>query len=164
MAKKSFSEEAKDLFSSWKSEVEERDGDILERKRKRDEEDAKFNEEFKQALKEVTDDLNEKTKKAFEILDRNFKGFTQAVKDGTASVYQKLELEKHAAQLSEFLSKVKNKGAEKLKDMTEHMKSKMSDYDDELVSEVEVDTLVKKESDELDLLIKQAQDEFENKQ
>ena len=112
----------------------------------------------------MTDDLNEKTKKAFEVLDRNFRGFTQAVKDGTASVYQKLELEKHAAQLSEFLSKVKNKGAEKLKDMTEHMKSKMSDYDDELVSEVEVDTLVKKESDELDLLIKQAQDEFENKQ
>lgn len=164
MAKKSLSEEAKDLFSSWKSEIEDRDGDILARKKKRDEEDEKFKEEFNLALKEVTDDVSTKTKNAYELLERNFKGFTEAVKDGSASVYQKLEIEKHAAQLSEFLNKLKTKGAEKLKSMTDQMKEKMSDYDEELVSEVDVDTLVKKESDELDLMIKYAQEEFENKQ
>ena len=161
MAKKSFSEDAKGFFSSWKSEVEDRDKDILERKRKRDEENERLNEELKQQFKEVSGDLNEKAKKAFDAFSKEFKGFTQAVKEGSASVYKKMEVEKHAAQLSDFLSKVKSKGAEKFKVMTENMKKKMSDYDDELSSEIADQAFEKSEEDDIDLLIKQAKEEYE---
>ena len=161
MTKKSFSEDAKGFFSSWKSEVEDRDKDILERKRKRDEENERLNEELKQQLKEVSEDLNEKARKAFEVFSKEFKGFTQAVKEGSASVYKKMEVEKHAAQLSDFLSKVKSKGAEKFKVMTENMKKNISEYDDELSSEIADQAFEKSEEDDIDLLIIQAKEEYE---
>ncbi len=162
MTKKSFSENAKGFFSSWKSEVEDRDKDIMERKRKRDEENERLNEELKQQFKEVSEDLNDKAKKAFEAFSKEFKGFTQAVKDGTADVYKKVEVEKHAQQLSDFLLKVKSKGAEKFKELTVNMKNKISEIDDkELKSEIAGEALEKTAENDIDLLIKQAQDEFE---
>lgn len=161
MTKKSFSEDAKGFFSSWKSELEDRDKDILERKRKRDEENERLNEELKQQFKEVSEDLNEKAKKAFDAFSKEFTGFTQAVKEGSASVYKKMEVEKHAAQLSDFLSKVKSKGAEKFKVMTENMKKKISEYDDELSSEIIDQAKEKNEDEDIDLLIKQAQEEYD---
>ncbi|MCD4792548.1 MAG: hypothetical protein K8R54_04890 [Bacteroidales bacterium] len=162
MTKKSFSEDAKGFFSSWKSEVEDRDKDILERKRKRDEENERLNEELKQQFKEVSEDLNEKARKAFEVFSKEFKGFTQAVKEGSASVYKKMEVEKHAAQLSDFLSKVKSKGAEKFKVMTENMKKKMNEIDeDELKSELADEAIEKSEENDINLLIKQAEEEYE---
>lgn len=162
MAKKSFSENAKGFFSSWRSEVEDRDKDILERKQKRDEENERLNEELKQQFKEVSVDLNEKAKKAFEAFSKEFNGFTQAVKDGSADVYNKLEVEKHAKQLSDFLLKVKSKGAEKFKELTDNMTKKISEIDDkELKSEIADQAIEKTEENDIDLLIKQAEEEFE---
>jgi small-conductance mechanosensitive channel len=162
MTKKSFSDEAKGFFSSWKSEIEDRDKDILERKKKRDEENEKLNEELKQQFKEVSKDLNDKAKMAFEVFSKEFKGFTEAVKEGSASVYEKLEVEKHANQLSDFLGKVKSKGAEKFKELTENMKKKMDEIDEEeLKSEIAEDAIEKTEENDIDLLIQQAQEEYE---
>ena len=107
MAKKSIIDEAKELLSSWKSEIEEKDGDILERKRKRDEENEKLNEELKNQFKAVSEDINEKGKKAIELFNEEFKEFSKTVKEGTASIYKKAEIEKHAEQLLEFLNKIK---------------------------------------------------------
>ena len=162
MAEKSIIDEAKDLLSLWKSEVEERDGDILERKRKRDEDNEKLNEELKESFSEVSKDINEKGKKAIAIFNKEFTEFSQAVKEGTADLYQKAEIEKHAEQLVNFLNKVKSKGAEKFKETVDNVKSKLSEQEEELNSEVEkTDETVRKDED-IESLIKQAQEEYEN--
>ncbi|MCF6367192.1 MAG: hypothetical protein L3J35_13470 [Bacteroidales bacterium] len=161
MSKKSLSEEAKDLFSSWKSEIEERDGHILERKKQRDKEDAEFNEQLKQQYREVSTDLNKKAKKAFEISAKEFKEFSQAVKEGTATIYQKLEIEKHLEQLYKFLKEIKSKSAEKFKEFSNKMKAQMDDFEKEIYSEVENEDEKKSDKNEIDELIKLAQEEYE---
>ena len=155
------SEEAKDLFSSWKSEVEERDGHILERKKQRDAEDAEFNKQLKKQFTEVSEDVNEKAKKAFDISKKEFKEFSQAVKEGTATVYQKLEIEKHLEQLNQFLINVKHKSAGMFKEFSNKMKAQMDDFETELLSGVEDSDLNKPEAEEIDELIKLAQEEYE---
>ena len=161
MAKKTTSEEAKDLFSSWKSEIEERDGDILERKKQRDAEDAQFNEQLKHQFHEVSKDVNDKAKKAFEISKKEFKEFSQAVKEGTATIYQKLEIEKHLEQLNQFLVNVKHKSAGMFKEFSNKMKAQMDDFEKELLSEVENKDLLKSDLGEIDELIQLAQEEYE---
>lgn len=160
MAKKSITDEAKDLLSSWKNEIEERDGDILERKKQRDEQNSKEDEELKEKFIEVTEDLNKKAKKAFDVFKKEFGEFSQTVKEGTADIYKKAEVEKHASQLLDFLNKVKSKSADKFKEMTESIKEKFSD-DQELLSEVENINFDKSSDSEIDTLIKQAQEEYE---
>jgi hypothetical protein len=135
MSKKSFSEEAKDLFSNWKSEIEDRDGSILERKRQRDLETQKLNDEMMNLFEEVKKDLSEKTQRALDALAREFKGFSQAVKEGSADIYQKLEIEKHLRQLGELLSRSTAKNKEKYDDISGKMKSEMANYETELKSE-----------------------------
>ncbi len=161
MAKKSLMDEAKDLLSSWKKEVEYRDGDILERKRKRDEDNEKLNEELKESFKEVSKDINDKGKKALEIFNKEFKEFSQAVKEGTADLYKKAEIEKHAEQLMNFLNKVKSKGAEKFKETVDNVKSKLSEQEEELNSEVEKTDEKVQNDEDIEILIKQAQVEYE---
>ncbi|NOZ35836.1 MAG: hypothetical protein GXO80_11130 [Chlorobi bacterium] len=160
MAKKSIIDEAKELFSSWKSEIEERDGDILERKRKRDEENEQLNEELRKRFSEVSKDVNEKGKKAIAIFNKEFTEFSQAVKEGTADLYQKAEIEKHAEQLVNFLNKVKSKGAVKFKETVDTVKSKLSEQEEELISEVEK-TDEPKQKEDIETLIKQAQKDYE---
>ncbi len=168
MAKKTDMEEAKDLLSSWKSEIEKKDGHILERKRLRDKEDEELYDEIKKQYKEVAADINENAKKAFDVSAKEFKEFSEAVKEGTATVYKKLEVEKHLNQLDEFLNKLKTEGANKFKDISDVLKEKMSGYDNELVSEVEINKEEsgiphEKEEDisEIESLIKLAQEEYE---
>ncbi len=161
MAKKTLSEEAKDLFSSWKSEVEERDGDILERKRLRDLEDEQFHEELKKHFHEVSVDLNHKARKAFDITKKEFKEFSHAVKEGTATIYQKLEIEKHLEQLNQFLLNVKSKSAGMFKEFSNKMKAQMDDFEKELLSDVEAPDIENTKEAEIDELIKLAQEEYE---
>ena len=161
MAKKSLSEEAKNLFSSWKSDVEERDGHIIERKKQRDKEDDEFNEQLKKQFTEVSKDVNEKAKKAFDISKKEFKEFSKAVKEGTATVYQKLEIEKHLEQLNQFLLNVKHKSAGMFKEFSNKMKAQMDDFETELLSGVEVPDVNSAETEEIDELIKLAQEEYE---
>ncbi|MCF6183009.1 MAG: hypothetical protein L3J56_00030 [Bacteroidales bacterium] len=160
MTKKSIIDEAKELFSSWKSEIEERDGDILERKRKRDEENEQLNKDLKVHFNEVANDINEKGKRALEVFNKEFNEFSQAVKDGTADIYKKAEIEKHAEQLMSFLDKIKSKGAEKFKETVDNLKSKLSEQEEELISEIEETDKPKKEDEDIEPLIKQAQEEY----
>ncbi len=155
--KKSISEEAKELLSSWKDEVEKRDGNILERKRKRDEENERLDRELNLHIKEVSRDINEKGKKALEIFNKEFKEFSKAAKEGTVDLYKKAEIEKHAEQLVSFLNKIKLKAGEKLTETIKSVKNKLSEQEEELQSEIE-----KTEKNEnLENLIKQAQEEYE---
>ncbi len=161
MAKKSLMDEAKDLLSSWKSEIEEKDGHILERKKIRDKEDEELYEEIKKQFNEVSADINEKAQKAFEVSAKEFKEFSEAVKEGTATIYKKLEVEKNLNLLDNFLDKIKSEGAKKFKDISSSIKEKMSAYENELQSEVEEIKAEKKEDENIDTLIKLAQEEYE---
>jgi len=166
MAKKSILDEAKDMFSSWKDEIEEKDGHILERKKLREKEDEDLYEEIKKQFHEVSVDVNEKATKAFEVSAKEFKEFSEAVKEGTATVYKKLEVEKHLNQLDDFLNKIQSEGAKKFKSISDVLKEKMLDYEKELNSEVEeVQDMnkEKKEDENIDTLIKLAQEEYELK-
>ncbi len=160
MAKKSIIDEAKELFSSWKGEIEERDGDILERKRKRDEENEQLNKDLKVHFNEVANDINEKGKRALEVFNKEFNEFSQAVKDGTADLYKKAEIEKHAEQLVNFLGNIKSKGAEKFKETVDTIKSKLSEQEDELLSEVEIPDKSKRQDEDIQTPISQAQEEY----
>jgi hypothetical protein len=160
MAKKTFSEEAKKMFSSWKDELEKRDGHILERKKKRDEDNEKLNDELKKSFKEVSEDLNNKAKKAFEIFNEEFSEFSKTVKEGTADLYKKAEVERHAEQLLDFLNKIKTKSADKFKEVINAVRNNVSEEEIEFSSEKE-DPDVKNGKDDIETLIKQAQEEFE---
>jgi predicted phage tail protein len=107
----------------------------LERKRQRDLESQKLHEEMMKQFEEVKKDLNEKTQKAIDALSREFKGFSQALKEGSADIYQKLEIEKHLRQLGELLSRSSSKSKEKYDLIAEKMKSEMAEYETELKSE-----------------------------
>ena len=165
MAKKSIIEEAKDLFSSWKEEIEEKDGHILERKKLREKEDEELFEEIKNQFNEVSADINDKAKKAFEVSAKEFSDFFEAVKEGSANIYKKIEIEKHLNQLDVFLNNIQSKGNEKFKNISEKMKNKMKEYDIELNSEVEEKDEVKSENknEDIETLIKLAQQEYELK-
>jgi len=166
MAKKTIMEEAKGMLSSWSDEIEEKDGHILERKKLRDKEDEELYDEIKKQFKEVSKDISENAKKAFEVSAKEFKDFSEAVKEGTATIYKKLEVEKHFSQLDDFLNKIKGEGAKKFKDISETLKEKMSGYENELISEVEESSAITKtpkEDENIDTLIELAQKEYELK-
>jgi hypothetical protein len=147
MSKKSFSEEAKDLFSNWKSEIEDRDGHILERKRQRDIETQKLHEDMKVQFEAVKKDLSEKAQKALDALAREFKEFSQALKEGSADIYQKLEIEKHLHQLGELLSRTKSKSTEQYNLIANKMKTEIAEYESELISEPVIETKKEKKED-----------------
>lgn len=168
MAKKSIMDEAKDLLSSWKSDIEEKDGHILTRKKIREKEDEELYEEIKKQFREVSEDINEKGKKALEVTAKEFSEFSEAVKEGTADIYQKLEIEKKLKQLDVFFNKIQSKGSEGFKNISKIMKEKVSAYDNELDSEVEEVEDIKKEptkneKNDISALIKSAQEEYELK-
>jgi len=164
MAKKSVMDEAKGLFSSWKKEIEEKDGHILERKRLRDKEDEELYENIKLQFKEVSKDINQKAQKALEITVKEFSDFSDAVKEGTASIYKKLEIEKHLNELDEFFNKTQSKNTKNFKNISDIMKEKMAGYETELNSEVEeIQNIKKNEGEDISSLIKLAQEEYELK-
>lgn len=163
MAKKSLIEEAKEMLSSWGEEIETKDGHILARKKLREKEDEELYDEIKKQFTEVSEDINENAKKAFEVSAKEFKEFSEAVKEGTATLYKKLEVEKNLNKLSDFLNGVKEEGAKQFNEISDVLKEKMKQYDNELVSEVEEDVNTKNENEDIDTLIELAQKEYELK-
>lgn len=163
MGGKNFSEEAKDLFSSWKKELEEKDGHILERKKKRDRENEQLYQDLQNAFNEVKETVNKDAEQAFKIFAKEFKEFAETVQEGAVDLYKKAELEKHAQQLFDFLDKIKSRSAEKFKDITGRIKDKLSEDDFEFVSERETD-FKNNENEPVETLLKQAGTNFDNEQ
>ncbi|NPA68272.1 MAG: hypothetical protein GXO50_06645 [Chlorobi bacterium] len=160
MAKKTLSEEAKELFASWKKEIENSDGDILDRQQKRDAENTGKDEQLKDEFKIITEDLSEKAKKAFEIFRKEVAEFSHALKEGTADLYKKAEIKRHAEQLSGFLDRIKSKSADKFKDITDFVKNEFY-KEEEFFSEQEKN---EKQTDDIENLINEAEEYYKNKQ
>lgn len=138
MEKKSFMENAKSFLSSWKDDFGKKNKDILDNKKKRDEEAEAMKQEMLKTFDEIKTDLEGKAKDVAETLTREFAGFSDALKKGTAGMTEKLELEKRFDQLKFFLKDAENTGAQKFEKLAGIIKEKLSDFDSELVSENEI--------------------------
>ncbi len=137
MEKKSFMDNAKGFLSSWKDDFGKKNKDILDSKKKRDEEAEAMKQEMLKTFEEIKTDLEGKSKDIAEVVTREFAGFSDALKRGTAGMKEKLELEKHFDQLKFFLKDAENTGAKKFSALADAVKQKLSDFDSELVSEKE---------------------------
>lgn len=130
--KNTFSEDAKGFLNMLKNDYAEKNKDILERKRLRDEETKALNEEISKQFNEIKNDLSGTAKEIYDALEREFSGFTQALKEGTASVAQKLEIEKRLQQMETFLKATGNKSAEKFDKIIGSLKEKLNSHNDKL--------------------------------
>ncbi|MEN8119127.1 MAG: hypothetical protein ABFS35_02225 [Bacteroidota bacterium] len=135
MKKKSFMENAKSFLSSWKDDFGKKNKDILDSKKKRDEELEAMKQEMLKTFEEIKTDLEGKSKDVAETLTSEFAGFSDALKKGTAGVTEKIEIEKRFDQLKFFLKDAENTGAQKVDKLAGLIKEKLSDFDSELVSE-----------------------------
>ncbi len=135
--KKSFMDDAEGFLSSWKDDYAKKNKDILERKKKREETAKAEHEEFLKEWEEIKADLSGTAKDVYETFVKEFKGFTGALKDGTATVAEKIQLEKRFDQLKFFFKKAGDKGAEQFDKISESVKEQFNKFDKELPSERE---------------------------
>ncbi len=160
--KKSFSEDAKGFLNMWKNDYADKNKDILDRKKQRDAETAALNEEIKKQFEEIKIDLSGKAKEIYEVLDREFKGFTTALKEGTATIAQKLEVEKRMEQLGTFLQATGDKSSAKINSIIGIMKTKLNSFDKEIVSEIETGSNENTKSDSITKLTDDANKLFDD--
>ena len=139
MEKKSFMDNAKGFLSSWKDDFGKKNEDILDRKKQRELEAEAMKQEMLKTFDEIKTDLDGKSKDIAETLTREFAGFSDALKRGTAGLTEKLELEKRIDQLKFFLKDTEKTGAKKFGELADIVKQKLSDFDSELNSKKETD-------------------------
>ncbi len=137
MEKKSFMDNAKGFLSSWKDDFGKKNKDILDSKKKRDEEAEAMKQEMLKTFDEIKTDLEGKSKDIAETLTREFAGFSDALKKGTSGVSEKLEIEKRLDQLKSFLNEAENTGVQKVDKLADLVKEKLSGFGSEIISEKE---------------------------
>ncbi len=135
MEKKSFMNNAKGFLSSWKDDFGKKNKDTLESKKKRDEEAEAMKQEMLKTFDEIKTDLEGKSKDVAETLTKEFAGFSDALKKGTAGMTEKLELEKRIDQLKFFLKDAEKVGGKKVDKLADLVKEKLSGFGSEFVSE-----------------------------
>ncbi len=133
----SFMDDAKGFLSTWQDDYETKNKDILERSKQRKADAQKEHQEMLNLMGEISVEFEGMAKEMYDLLKINVEGFTNAVKEGTATAVEKLELEKRMEQLNDFLVATKNKGAEEFKKIAADIKSKIDNFDTELSSERE---------------------------
>jgi predicted phage tail protein len=132
---KSFSENAKDFLGAWKNDHAEKNKEIMERKKQRDADAEKENQEMKALAQEIKKDLQGTAKDLLETFEREFQGFATALKEGSATVAQKLELEKRFGQLEFFLKKAGTAGVAKFEQMSKSFQQKIASFDEDSKTE-----------------------------
>ncbi len=135
MEKKTFMDNAKSFLSSWKDDFGKKNEDTLESKKKREEEAEAMKQEMLKTFNEIKTDLEGKSKDVAETLTREFAGFSDALKKGTAGMTEKLEIEKRFDQLKSFLNEAESTGEKKVDKLADLVKEKLSGFGSEIVSE-----------------------------
>ncbi len=164
---KSMMDDAKGFLSMWKDEFATKNKDILERAEKRRQDAAAEDAEMKRLFDELKVEYTGIAKDLYDKLKINVEGFTTAVKEGTATVAEKLELEQGMKQLYDFLVATKNAGAEQFQKLSAGLKSKIDSFDTELKSEREslgadaLNELSRRNSD-MEADMKRKQDDIKN--
>lgn len=127
--KKTFMENAKGFMGSWKDDYAEKNKEILERKKKRDEEVEKEHQEFLKNIEDIKSDLKANSEKLGKVLSAEFEGFMDALKRGTATVHEKFQLQKHFDDFKVFLQKAGKVGAEKFNELTTKIEQNLKTVD-----------------------------------
>lgn len=151
--KKTFMENAKGFLGSWKDDYAEKNKEILERKKKRDEEAEKEHQEFLKNLEAIKSDLKANSEKLAKVLSTEFEGFMDALKRGSATVYEKFQLQKHFDDFKTFLKKAGKTGEEKYNQLTAKIEQNLSTLDS---SKLKTET-PKSQQQEFDVIMKQAE-------
>ncbi|MEN8121477.1 MAG: hypothetical protein ABFS35_14085 [Bacteroidota bacterium] len=155
---KSFMENAEGFLSSWKDDFGDKNKEILERKKKRDEEAEKEHQEFLKNLEEVKGDITERTEKLANVLSREFDGFKDALERGTASMHEKFQLQKHYDDFKVFLKKSGDIGVEKFNELTSKVEKDLSEVDSSKLTIEQPKT----QSQEFEEIMKQAEQLIDN--
>jgi hypothetical protein len=151
---KTFMENAKGFMKSWKDDYAEKNKDIIERKKQRDEEAEAEHQEFLKNLEAVKADLKGKAEKMANVLNSEFNGFMKALESGTASVHEKFQLQKHFDDFKLFLKKAEKAGAEKFGELTSIVEKNLSEVDNKKLS---IDPPAKDKTNEFEEIMKQAE-------
>ncbi len=123
--KNSFSENAKGFLGAWKDDFAKKNKDILDRAKKRREENQKLNEQIKSLWTDIQSEFQGTAKDLYEKVNIQFQGFMQAAKEGTATVAQKLELEGSIEQMKAFLQASHDKGEAEFSKMANSIKESL---------------------------------------
>lgn len=151
---KTYMENAKGFLKSWKDDYADKNKDILERKKKRDEEAQKEHEELLKALEAVKADLKGKADKLGNALNKEFSGFIKALEEGTATVHEKFQLQKHFDDFKVFLKKAGEAGVEKFGELTSTVEKKLTEVDNKKLS---IEPPAKSQKDEFEEIMKEAE-------
>jgi len=133
--KKTFMDNAEGFLSAWKNDYADKNKDILERAKKRKEETEALHQELHASWEEVKTDLTGMAKDVYETLLKEFAKFSEAMKEGTATLAEKLQLEERFKQLDFFMKKANDTGAEKVKKITAGLQKKLAAFEPELQKE-----------------------------
>ena len=155
---KSFMENAEGFLSSWKDDFGDKNKEILERKKKRDEQAEKEHQEFLKNLEEVKAGLKERSEKLANILSREFEGFKDALERGTASMHEKFQLQKHYDDFKVFLQNTGELGAEKFNELTTKVEKGLSEIESSKLTIEQPKT----QSQEFEDIMKQAEQLIDN--
>ena len=156
--KKSFMENSKGFLSTWKDDYADKNKEIIERKKKRDEKVEKEHEEFLKNLNEVKGDIKDKAEKLANILNKEFEGFKEAFEKGSASVHEKFQLQKHYDDFKSFVAKAEKVGVEKFKELTDKVDKDLSELDSSKLTIEQPKT----KDQEFENIMKQAEKLIEN--
>jgi hypothetical protein len=153
-----FMENAKGFLGSWKDDYAKKNEEILERKKKRDEEAEKERQEFNKTLEAIKGDLKENSEKLAKVLGQEFEGFMDAVKRGSATVYEKFQLQKHFDEFKLFMQKAGKMGSEKYNELTAKIETNLSGVE---TSKLKVEA-PKTQQQEFDQIMRQAEELLAN--
>lgn len=156
--KNTFMENAKGFLGSWKDDYAEKNKEIIERKKQRDEEAEKEKQEFQKNLEAIKADFKANSEKLANILSTEFEGFMDAVKRGSATVYEKFQLQKHFDEFKGFLQKAGKAGAEKYEELSSKIQQNLSTVDS---AKLKVEP-PKTQAQEFEDIMKQAEELLKN--
>jgi hypothetical protein len=152
--KNTFMENAKGFLGSWKDDYAQKNKDILESKKKRDEEAEKEHQEFLKNLEAIKSDLKANSEKLANVLTTEFEGFMDALKRGTATVYEKFQLQKHFDDFNAFILKSGKTLDERYQALTTNIKQNLNTVDS---SRLKIEP-PKAKAQEFETIMKQADD------
>jgi hypothetical protein len=127
--KKSFSENAKDFLGAWKDNFAEKNKDILDRAKKRREEDQQLQEQIKMLWADIKVEFGGTAKEIFVTLKKELDELVEAAKEGNATVAQKLQVEKRLQQMTTFLETTQDRGKVEFEKVSDTIKEKMLGMD-----------------------------------
>jgi hypothetical protein len=151
---KTFMENAKGFLKTWKDDYADKNKEILERKKKRDEEAEKEHQEFLKNLEAVKSDLKGKAEKLANVLNREFEGFMKSLEEGTATVHEKFQLQKHYDDFKGFLKKLEKTGTEKFAVLTQNVGKNLAEVD---TKKLAIEPPKSQNTNEFDEIMKQAE-------